>query len=138
MVTDMCLSYPPLFALRHQSRVADLSLIGDNKRLQHHSGCVVRRMIYPSLRVPGESGEPGQHLEPAESATAAHVRERLAIILEGEVTAAPVIASPIAGGRAIITLGAPASFDQMRRDAQDLAAVLRSGAMPAPLRIVEW
>ncbi len=63
--------------------------------------------------------------------TAAHVGERFAIILEGKVNSAPVIRERIAGGSAQITGGfSPA-------EAHDLAIILRAGALPAPVKVVE-
>jgi len=63
--------------------------------------------------------------------TNAHVGERFAIILEGVVQSAPVIRERIAGGTAQIT----GSFTS--EDARDLAIVLRAGALPAPVKVVE-
>jgi len=63
--------------------------------------------------------------------TAAHVGERFAIILEGSVMSAPVIRERIAGGSAQIT----GSFSPA--EAHDLAIVLRAGALPAPVKVVE-
>ena len=63
--------------------------------------------------------------------TAAHVGERFAIILEGAVMSAPVIRERIAGGSAQIT----GSFTPA--EAHDLAIVLRAGALPAPVKVVE-
>jgi preprotein translocase subunit SecD len=63
--------------------------------------------------------------------TAAHVGERFAIILEGVIQSAPVIRERIAGGTAQIT----GSFTS--QDARDLAIVLRAGALPAPVKVVE-
>ncbi len=63
--------------------------------------------------------------------TAAHVGERFAIILEGVVNSAPVIRERIAGGSAQIT----GSFSPT--EAHDLAIVLRAGALPAPVKVVE-
>jgi len=63
--------------------------------------------------------------------TAAHVGERFAIILEGLVNSAPVIRERIAGGSAQIT----GSFSPA--EAHDLAIVLRAGALPAPVKVVE-
>ncbi|MES0371744.1 MAG: protein translocase subunit SecD [Mariprofundaceae bacterium] len=63
--------------------------------------------------------------------TTAHVGERFAIILEGVVQSAPVIRERIAGGTAQITGG----FSS--QDARDLAIVLRAGALPAPVKVVE-
>ena len=63
--------------------------------------------------------------------TAAHVGERFAIILEGTVNSAPVIRERIAGGSAQIT----GSFSP--EEAHDLAIILRAGALPAPVKVVE-
>jgi len=63
--------------------------------------------------------------------TTAHVGERFAIILEGVVQSAPVIRERIAGGSAQIT----GSFGS--QEARDLAIVLRAGALPAPVEVVE-
>jgi len=66
-----------------------------------------------------------------EQITAANVKKRLAIILDNNVYSAPVIQERIAGGRAQIT--GRFTTDQ----AKDLAVVLRSGALPAPVKILE-
>jgi preprotein translocase subunit SecD len=63
--------------------------------------------------------------------TAANVKKRLAIILDDNVYSAPVIQERISGGRAQIT-GA-FTLDEAR----DLAIVLRAGALPAPVKILE-
>jgi len=63
--------------------------------------------------------------------TAAHVGERFAIILEGMVNSAPVIRERISGGSAQIT----GSFSP--DEARDLAIILRAGALPAPVKVVE-
>ncbi len=63
--------------------------------------------------------------------TAAHVGERFAIILEGVVKSAPVIRERIPGGTAQITGGFTPE------EAHDLAIVLRAGALPAPVKVVE-
>jgi signal peptidase I len=66
-----------------------------------------------------------------EQITGANVKKRLAIILDNNVYSAPVIQERIAGGRAQIT----GRFDT--KEASDLAIVLRSGALPAPVKILE-
>jgi preprotein translocase subunit SecD len=63
--------------------------------------------------------------------TSANVGRRLAIVLDGMVESAPTIREPITGGRGQIT----GRFDF--KEAQDLANVLRNGALPAPLRLME-
>ncbi len=66
-----------------------------------------------------------------EQITAVNVKKRLAIILDNNVYSAPVIQERIGGGRAQIT--GRFTTDQ----AKDLAVVLRSGALPAPVKILE-
>jgi preprotein translocase subunit SecD len=66
-----------------------------------------------------------------EEITAANVKRRLAIVLDGRVYSAPVIQERIGGGRASIT----GNFTI--KEARDLAIILRAGALPAPVEIVE-
>lgn len=63
--------------------------------------------------------------------TAANVGKRLAIVLDGKVQSAPRIREAIPSGEAVIT----GRFDAQA--AQDLALVLRVGALPAPMHIEE-
>lgn len=60
-----------------------------------------------------------------------NIGERLAIVLDNEVISAPVIQSAILGGSGIIS----GSFTV--KSANDLALLLRSGALPAPLEVLE-
>jgi SecD/SecF fusion protein len=62
--------------------------------------------------------------------TAAHVGQRLAIVLDNIVYSAPVIRERISGGVAQIT----GSFTE--DEAKDLAIVLRAGALPAPVKVL--
>lgn len=66
-----------------------------------------------------------------EEITAQNVRRRLAIILDGNVYSAPVIQERISGGSAQIT--GRFTMDE----AKDLAIVLRAGALPAPLKMLQ-
>jgi len=63
--------------------------------------------------------------------TSQNVAKRLAIVLDGQVISAPQIREPILGGSGIIT----GSFTVA--EAQDLALLLRAGALPAPLTVLE-
>ncbi len=63
--------------------------------------------------------------------TAENVGRHLAIVLDNTVYSAPVIKEPIPGGDVQIT--GNFSFE----DAHELAIVLRSGALPAPVEIIE-
>ncbi len=64
--------------------------------------------------------------------TTKNVGKRMAILLDGTVTKAPVIREPITGGQAQITLGYGRYADQMK-EAEDLSLVLQEGALPAQL-----
>jgi preprotein translocase subunit SecD len=66
-----------------------------------------------------------------EKITSENVKRRLAIVLDNKVYSAPVIQERIGGGRASIT----GSFDI--KEARDLSIVLRAGALPAPVEILE-
>lgn len=86
----------------------------------------------------GEHGEPVVAFEFNASgakefgnATRENVGRRLAIMLDGKVISAPVINSPITGGQGII------SGNFTVQSANDLALLLRSGALPAPLIVAE-
>ena len=63
--------------------------------------------------------------------TTEHVNERFAIVLDGKVLSAPNIREPIPGGRGQISGGFTL------QGAKDLAVLLRSGALPAPLTVIE-
>ncbi len=63
--------------------------------------------------------------------TGANIDKNLAIVLDGIVQSAPVIRSRIPDGRAIIEGNFNAD------DAKLLATVLRAGALPAPVNIIE-
>lgn len=66
-----------------------------------------------------------------EQVTGANIKKRLAIVLDDVVNSAPVIQDKISGGRAQIT--GRFTMDEAR----DLAIVLRAGALPAPVKIIE-
>jgi preprotein translocase subunit SecD len=63
--------------------------------------------------------------------TAENVKKRLAIVLDNNVYSAPVIQERISGGKAQIS----GSFTP--EEATDLAIVLRAGALPAPVKIIQ-
>ncbi len=64
-------------------------------------------------------------------ATTENVGKQLAIILDGKIISAPSIREPIIGGSGQIT----GNFTF--QSATDLALLLRSGALPAPMNIIE-
>ncbi len=63
--------------------------------------------------------------------TAANVGKRFAIVLDNNIHSAPVIRERISGGSAQIS----GSFTE--KTAADLAIVLRAGALPAPVKIIQ-
>ena len=66
-----------------------------------------------------------------EEVTGANVKKRLAIILDNTVYSAPVIQEKISGGNAQIS----GSFSM--DEAKDLTIVLKAGALPAPLKMLQ-
>jgi len=66
-----------------------------------------------------------------ERITGENIKKRLAIVLDNKIYSAPVIQDRISGGRAQIT----GRFGM--DEARDLAIVLRAGALPAPVKILE-
>jgi preprotein translocase subunit SecD len=68
--------------------------------------------------------------------TTRSVGKRLAIVLEDIVDSAPVIQTPITGGSAQITMG-QGSRQEMIKNANQLALVLKAGALPAPVQFRE-
>jgi SecD/SecF fusion protein len=64
--------------------------------------------------------------------TGANVGKPLAITLDGRVESAPTIQSKIRD-QGVITMGGATSFNE----AVDLAIVLRAGALPAPVKVIE-
>ena len=64
-------------------------------------------------------------------ATSQNVGKHLAIVLDDQVISAPQIREPILGGSGVITGGFSVA------EAQDLALLLRAGALPAPLKVLE-
>ena len=66
-----------------------------------------------------------------ERVTGENIKKRMAIVLDGNIYSAPVIQDKISGGTAQIT--GRFTMD----DARDLAIVLRAGALPAPVKILE-
>lgn len=69
--------------------------------------------------------------------TAASVGKRMAIVLEDRVNSAPVINERISGGSAQISMGGARTQDESLKEANQLALVLKSGALPAPVSFKE-
>lgn len=63
---------------------------------------------------------------------------QIAIVLDQNVQSAPTVNGPILNGNAQITLGRGSlDFNARLKEAQDLSLVLRAGALPATVRVVE-
>jgi preprotein translocase subunit SecD len=80
---------------------------------------------YVSITFDGKGGREFERI------TGENVKKRMAIVLDNTIYSAPVIQERITGGRAQIT----GTFTT--QEANDLAIVLRAGALPAPLKIIQ-
>ena len=80
---------------------------------------------YVSITFDGKGGREFDRI------TSENVKKRMAIVLDNTIYSAPVIQERISGGRAQIT----GTFTT--QEANDLAIVLRAGALPAPLKIIQ-
>ncbi len=69
-----------------------------------------------------------------EKASGQNIGRKMAIILDERINSAPVIETRIGGGSARITMGGFGDPFQLQQEAKDLVAVLRTGALPAPLK----
>jgi preprotein translocase subunit SecD len=90
------------------------------------------------MRIKSDSNEPyvsldfnAQGARLFDQITAENVKKRLAIVLDNNVYSAPVIQERISGGKAQIS----GSFTT--EEASDLSIVLRAGALPAPVKIIQ-
>ncbi len=68
--------------------------------------------------------------------TKANVQKRMAIVLDGLVHSAPVIKEPITQGSGQITVGR-GNVENTMKEARDLSIVLRAGALPAQMDLLE-
>ncbi|HEY2030709.1 MAG TPA: protein translocase subunit SecD [Myxococcales bacterium] len=69
--------------------------------------------------------------------TKENVKRRMAIVLDDTVDSAPVIQTEIPNGLCSIHMGGLKPTNEILEDARSLSLVLRSGALPAPVRILE-
>jgi preprotein translocase subunit SecD len=69
--------------------------------------------------------------------TKENVKRRMAIVLDDTVDSSPVIQTEISGGVCSISLGGLKPISEILDEARNLALVLKSGALPAPVRILE-
>jgi preprotein translocase subunit SecD len=118
--------------IRSYSLMASVQLTGDD--------LVDARVNVPTAENPRPSV--GLDFSPAggkifADLTRKNVGNRMAIVLEDTVDSAPVIQQEISGGSAQITMGGNKTSAEMRADARQLALVLKSGALPAPVQFRE-
>jgi preprotein translocase subunit SecD len=106
---------------------ADPILTGD---LLQDAGPAARDPQFNQPYVPFETTRRGSRV--FQRGTAPNVGRYMAIVLDGRVQSAPVIRQTLSR-RAQIEMGGGSSF----QEAQDLALVLRAGALPMPIRVVE-
>lgn len=66
-----------------------------------------------------------------------NIGKSMAIVLDNIVHSVPRFQTKIPNGRVRITLGGNRSYDQVQKEANDLAIVLRAGALPAQLDFLE-
>lgn len=115
-------SYKELYVLE-----ADPILTGE---FLADAGPAARDPQFNQPYVPFETTRRGARI--FERRTAPAVGRYMAIVLDGRVQSAPVIRQTLSR-RAQIEMGTGSSF----QEAQDLALVLRAGALPQPIKIVE-
>jgi preprotein translocase subunit SecD len=115
-------SYRTLFVLEDEPL-----LIGEDLA---DAGPAARDPTFNQPYVPFETTRRGARK--FERGTSRHVGDLMAIVLDNKVQSAPVIRQTLSR-RAQIEMGTGSSL----QEAQDLALVLRAGALPQPIRIVE-
>ena len=69
--------------------------------------------------------------------TGKNIKKRMAIVLDDVIESAPVINEKISGGQATISLGGNRGFQEKIDEGQQLALVLKSGAVPATITVLE-
>ncbi|WKZ65013.1 MAG: protein translocase subunit SecDF [Flavobacteriales bacterium] len=68
--------------------------------------------------------------------TGDNVGKFIAIVLDGQVYSAPEVRGEIAGGQSQISMGS-GNLNEQIQEAEDLANILKAGALPAPARIID-
>jgi preprotein translocase subunit SecD len=112
--------YRPLYVLDARPIITGDALVDAKPRTDPMEGTVVDFQL---------SNEGGRRFK---NETAKHIKDNMAIVLDDRVMSAPVIQSSI-GTRGQITMGRTNDVQA----AQDLALVLRAGALPVPLKVAE-
>ena len=94
-------------------------------------GQTLDRRPVVSLRLTGSGGRQFARI------TGENIRKRMAIVLDDVIESAPVINEKISGGQASISLGGNRSHQEMVDEGTQLALVLKSGAIPATITVLE-
>jgi preprotein translocase subunit SecD len=112
--------YSPAYAVRKRAEVTGEMLVDAQARFDQQTG---RPIV--SFRFNGQGARRFGVI------TSENVNKRFAIVLDKKVISAPTILNPITGGNGQIT----GNFTE--QSANDLAVLLRAGALPAPLKVEE-
>lgn len=117
------IEYHPLYLVKKEPEMTG-EAIADARATIQQVGVGVGPVVRLDLTGPG-----GDRFE---RVTGAHVGENLGIVLDEVVKSSPVIRGRIPAGQGAVIEGIPDI-----EEARDLAIVLRAGALPAPLKIIE-
>lgn len=112
--------YVPAYVVRKRAVVSGDELTDSRQTFDSQSGNPVVSFAFN-----------GQGARKFGDATARNIGKKFAIVLDGKIISAPVINGAITGGSGIIT----GNFTP--ESASELALLLRSGALPAPLNVEE-
>jgi len=115
-------SYRPIYMVDSRPIITGESLTGAKPNQVPIEGTVVEFTL---------SNEGGRRFR---AETAKHIRDYMAIVLDQRVMGRPPIIQSAIGTRGQITMGQGRSL----QDAQDLALVLRAGALPVPLKVADY
>ena len=110
----------PALALKRVGRVSGDAIVNATTGLNAYSGESV-----VNIQFDAEGGQKFARM------TQANVGQRIAIVLDGAIITAPIVQEPILDGNVQISGGFTTE------SAEELAIMLRSGALPVPFRIVE-
>jgi len=116
---------------RWQTRLVrtDLPLItGDNIDDAFPATNPTTNLPYVSLKLDKKGGDTFYEI------TKEHVGDQLAILMDDTLVSDPVIRTEIPGGNVSIEMGSQ-NRQQIRADVENLVVALRSGALPAPIRL---
>ncbi|RDB35563.1 MAG: protein translocase subunit SecD [Spirobacillus cienkowskii] len=130
--TGKVLSTIPFLVEAHSRLTGDL--IEDAQAMQSTENYIPQYIV--SLKFKPQGAKIFADLT-TEAANPKNPPHQLAIVLDGNVHSAPLVKAPIIGGNASITMGSGSNIADQMRQSQDLALVLRAGALPASVKIVE-